>query len=97
MSNRNNDVFRVLPVTNCTLLPDGGQVESLGIGQLGAFDADTNLSIDPTTSPMPKKFILLWLTKLMLELLTTDYLQGSQYKDKVFQVLLKNFVQQEHL
>ena len=71
MSNRNNDVFRVLPVTNCTLLPDGGQVENLGIGQLGAFDADTNLSIDPTTTPMPKEiyFALAYQTDAG----TTDY------------------------
>lgn len=71
MSNRNNDVFRVLPVTNCTLLPDGGQVENLGIGQLGAFDAATNLSIDPTTNPMPKEiyFALAYQTDAG----TTDY------------------------
>jgi len=71
MSNRNNDVFRVLPVTNCTLLPDGGQVENLGIGQLGAFDAETNLSIDPSTTPMPKEiyFALAYTTDAG----TTDY------------------------
>jgi hypothetical protein len=55
MSNRNNDVFRVLPVTDCDLLPAGDAIEDLSIGQLGAFDAATNLAIDPTTSPMPKE------------------------------------------
>jgi hypothetical protein len=56
MSNRNNDVFRVLPVTNCTLLSpgEGASLEDLAVGQLGAFDADTNLAIDQFTSPMPK-------------------------------------------
>lgn len=56
MSNRNNDVFRVLPVNDCTLLEPGPGVslEDLNIGQLGAFDADTNLAIDQFTSPMPK-------------------------------------------
>lgn len=56
MSNRNNDVFRVLPVDNCTLLVPGPGVtlEDLNIGQLGAFDADTNEAIDQFTSPMPK-------------------------------------------
>ena len=55
MSNRNNDVFRVLPVTDCSLLQAGDAIEDLNIGQLGAFDAATNLAIDPTTSPMPKE------------------------------------------
>lgn len=56
MSNRNNDVFRVLPVTNCTPLAPGADVslENLAVGQLGAFDADTNLAINAFTSPMPK-------------------------------------------
>jgi hypothetical protein len=56
MSNRNNDVFRVLPVNDCNLLEPGQgvTVENLNIGQLGAFDADTNLAIDQFTSPMPK-------------------------------------------
>jgi hypothetical protein len=66
MSNRNNDVFRVLPVTNCTLLPAtaGNSVEDLAVGQLGAFDAATNLAIAPTTSPMPKEiFFALAYTK----------------------------------
>jgi hypothetical protein len=55
MSNRNNDVFRVLPVTDCELLQAGDSIEDLGIGQLGAFDAATNLAIDATTSPLPKE------------------------------------------
>lgn len=56
MSNRNNDVFRVLPASNCTLLEPGVGVtlENLAPGQLGAFDADTNLAINQFTSPMPK-------------------------------------------
>lgn len=57
MSNRNNDVFRVLPVDNCTLLAPGmgNTIEDLGIGQLGAFDAATNLAVNAFTSPMPKE------------------------------------------
>jgi hypothetical protein len=54
MSNRNNDVFQVLPVTNCTLLGAGNSVEDLAVGQLGAFDADTMLSVNQFTSPQPK-------------------------------------------
>jgi hypothetical protein len=56
MSNRNNDVFRVLPVTNCELLApgEGVSLENLAVGQLGAFDAETNLAIDKFTNPMPK-------------------------------------------
>lgn len=54
MSNRNNDVFRVLPVNNCNLLDAGNSVEDLTPGQLGAFDADTNVSINAFTNPMPK-------------------------------------------
>lgn len=57
MSNRNNDVFRVLPVTNCTLLPatGGNSIEDLAVGQLGAFDAATNLAVSELTNPMPKE------------------------------------------
>jgi hypothetical protein len=57
MSNRNNDVFRVLPISNCILLSPGmgNTVENLAIGQLGAFDAATNLAVDKFTSPMPKE------------------------------------------
>lgn len=55
MSNRNNDVFRVLPVTDCDLLSAGDSVEDLNIGQLGAFDAATNVAIDQFTNPMPKE------------------------------------------
>jgi hypothetical protein len=57
MSNRNNDVFRVLPVSGdyCDLLEPESQVEDLAIGQLGAFDAATNLAVDHTTNPMPKE------------------------------------------
>ena len=73
MSNRNNDVFRVLPVNDCTLLEPGPGVslKDLNIGQLGAFDADTNLAIDQFTSPMPKNifFALAYQT----ESGTTDY------------------------
>lgn len=54
MSNRNNDVFQVLPVTNCTLLGAGYSVENLAVGQLGAFDADTMVSVNKFTSPQPK-------------------------------------------
>ena len=54
MSNRNNDVFQVLPVTNCTLLDPGYSVENLAVGQLGAFDADTMVSVNKFTSPQPK-------------------------------------------
>lgn len=46
MSNRNNDVFQVLVTTgNQALLPAGSPVDSLAVGQLGCFDANTNLSV----------------------------------------------------
>jgi len=58
MSNRNNDVFRVLPVTSTTLLPTtaGNSVETLANGQLGIFDAVTNQAVNASTSPLPKEF-----------------------------------------
>lgn len=58
MSNRNNDVFRVLPVASTTLLPTtaGNSVETLAVGQLGIFDAKTNQAINASTSPLPKEF-----------------------------------------
>ena len=45
MSNRNNDVFRVLPVSSTTILPAGQAVDNLAAGQLGIFDATTHLSV----------------------------------------------------
>jgi len=58
MSNRNNDVFRVLPITSTTLLPTtaGNSVETLAVGQLGIFDAATNAAVNASTSPLPKEF-----------------------------------------
>jgi hypothetical protein len=55
MSNRNNDVFSVLVESACVLLQAGESIENLGTGQLGVFDAATNLAIDATTSPMPNE------------------------------------------
>jgi hypothetical protein len=46
MSNRNNDVFRVLPITSTTILPaTGNTVDNLANGQLGIFDASNNQAI----------------------------------------------------
>ena len=58
MSNRNNDVFRVLPVSSTTLLPTttGNSVETLANGQLGIFDATTNQAVNASTTPLPKEF-----------------------------------------
>ena len=53
MSNRNNDVFRVLPVSSTTILPAGQAVDNLAAGQLGIFDATTHLSV--VTAPASLK------------------------------------------
>lgn len=46
MSNRNNDVFQVLVTSgNQALLIAGSPVDSLAVGQLGCFDAKTQLSV----------------------------------------------------
>jgi hypothetical protein len=46
MSNRNNDVFQVLVTKgNQAVLPAGQAVETLAVGQIGVFDANTNLSV----------------------------------------------------
>ena len=45
MSNRNNDVFQVLPTSgNQALAANGSTVENLLPGQLGVFDANTGLA-----------------------------------------------------
>lgn len=44
---KNNPVFQVLVVGNTTLLASGNEVTDLAVGQLGVFNAETNLSIDP--------------------------------------------------
>lgn len=61
---RNNDVFNVL-VTNedKVLLPAGAEVTTLGVGQFGFFNADTNLSFDPTTTKPKNFYIALGLDK----------------------------------
>jgi len=53
---RNNDVFQVL-VTSGTQAPltAGLKITDLGVGQIGVFDFDTNLSI---TSGTPRNFYL---------------------------------------
>lgn len=59
MSNRNNDVFQVLVTKgNAAVLAKGAALETLAVGQIGAFDAKTNLSIDATSSPIPREFFL---------------------------------------
>lgn len=46
MSNRNNDVFAVLPTSNnVALLTAGNTEDDLAIGQLGCFDANSGLSV----------------------------------------------------
>ena len=53
MSNRNNDVFQVLVTKgNLALLTAGSRVESLAVGQLGLFDANTQLSV---TAAIPRE------------------------------------------
>lgn len=46
MSNRNNDVFQVLPTSgNLAVLAAGADISTLAVGQIGCFDANTNLSV----------------------------------------------------
>lgn len=84
MSNRNNDVFRVLPVTDCNLLAEGNSVEELAIGQLGAFDAATNLAVDQFTNPMPKE--------IFFALAYTTDAGGIDYRTSAGQVIQKQGV-----
>ena len=59
MSNRNNDVFQVLVTKgNLAVLGAGADISTLAIGQLGAFDANTNVSIGAATNPIPRDFYL---------------------------------------
>jgi hypothetical protein len=58
MSNRNNVVFNVLPISsNTAILPKNSTMEALLAvpGKVGFFDAETNVSVD-ATSTKPKKF-----------------------------------------
>lgn len=50
--NRNNDVFKVLVTTgDQDLLATGQNLDALALGQVGIFDAKTNLSVDETDTP----------------------------------------------
>ena len=54
---RNNDVFQVLVTKgNQAVLAKDKKVTELLPGQIGAFDFDTNLSIDATTTAIPRNF-----------------------------------------
>lgn len=54
MSNRNNDVFQVLVTKgNLALLAAGAAPETLAVGQLGVFDANTHLSV---TASVPREY-----------------------------------------
>ena len=60
---RDNDVFQVLVTKgNNAVLGKGKKVEELLDGQIGVFDADTNLSIDGT-SPIKKFFVAVGVDK----------------------------------
>ena len=59
MSNRNNDVYSVLVTKgNSAILAKDKAVENLIPGQLGFFDADKNVSIDATTTALPRNFYI---------------------------------------
>lgn len=52
--NRNNDVYQVLVTKgNLAVATAGSALESLAVGQIGAFNADTHLAVGAATSPMP--------------------------------------------
>lgn len=44
---KNNPIFQVLVVSNTGICTTGYGLDQLAVGQLGLFDADTNLAIDP--------------------------------------------------
>jgi len=49
----NNKVFQVLVTKGNAALPSrSATLDSLAVGQLGIFDAKTNLAIDGTTNPV---------------------------------------------
>lgn len=59
MSNRNNDVYSVLVTAgNSAILTKGSVVEDLTPGQVGFFDANLNVSIDATTTALPRNFYI---------------------------------------
>lgn len=54
---KNNPIFQVLVVSNTTFLATGNGLNALGVGQIGAFNAETNVSFDPAGT-IPDKFYL---------------------------------------
>ncbi len=58
MSNRNNDVFSVLPITVTDLLVPGQGVETLLPGQLGIIDAETHLAASNMAGSIPNTVYL---------------------------------------
>ncbi len=57
--NRNNHVFNVLVAKgNVAILAKDQAVEALAVGQIGFFDAHTNVSVDATVSPLPRNIYI---------------------------------------
>lgn len=57
MSNRDNDVHKVLVTTgNQAVLAAGNSLDALAVGQIGFFDEKTKLSLDATSAPASKIF-----------------------------------------
>ena len=52
---KNNPIFQVLVVSNTTFLAAGNGLDQLAAGQIGVFNAETNLSFDPAGT-VPDKF-----------------------------------------
>ena len=56
---KSNHVFQVLVVNgNQGLLAEGNEPSDLAVGQLGIFNAETNISIDGTTVAVPQEFYM---------------------------------------
>jgi len=52
---KNNPIFQVLVVSNTGICTTGYGLDQLAVGQLGLFNADTNLAVDPNGA-FPDKF-----------------------------------------
>ena len=52
---KNNPVFQVLVVSQTTAAAAGAALDALTVGQLGVFNAETNLAVDPN-GVLPDKF-----------------------------------------
>ena len=79
---KSNPIFQVLVASNPAILGAGGLPSTLGVGQLGIFNAETNLSFDPAGSIPDKFYFAVGLDTVESGILTDIRRSAGEYISK---------------